>query len=256
MAKTESRADISPALVKKLRRETSAGWMDCKKALQASSGDMDEAEAWLRRKGLFTAGKKAVREAVEGLVVSYIHGQGRIGVLLEVNTETDFSAHSEIFRSFVKDLSLHIAAFQPLYIREGDIPSAARQKEQKVFEEEARSKAKNDEIARRMAEGLYKKWLSRVCLLKQVFVRQSEETCAASSAESAPTESGPETKPQKDKAQKAKQTVEQALTDLIAKIGENIVIRRFACFVLGGAVEKTLPETPPPQQSEQGGRLV
>ena len=229
MTKPESQVSVSPTAVKDLRRETLAGWMDCKKALQASSGDRGKARDWLRMKGLSTAQKKSVREASEGLVASYIHGQGRIGVLLEVNTETDFSARNQSFKSFVKDLSLHIAALQPLYIKEEDIPEPVRQKEKAIFEQEARSQAKTEAIALQIAKGRYQKWLSEVCLLQQEFVRPSEQGHDGAALD--------KKKPAAQAQKKSQPRVEQALSDLIAKIGENIVIRRFACFVLGGAVE-------------------
>ena len=197
--------------VKKLRQKTGAGFMDCKQALQASNDNFEKALDWLKKKGLSTAAKKSDRKAEEGLISSYIHGGGRIGVLLEVNSETDFVARNENFKSFVKQLSLHIAAMHPLYIKERDIPEELRAKENKIFKEQALSKAKKPEVAERIAEGLYKKWLEEVCLLNQEFVRESQE---------------------------GKQTVEQALNELISKIGENIVIRRFVRFSLGETHEE------------------
>ena len=197
--------------VKKLRQKTGAGFMDCKQALEASNNDFHEALAWLKKKGLSTAAKKSDRKAVEGLISSYIHGEGRIGVLLEVNSETDFVARNENFKAFVRQLSLHIAAMHPLYVKESDIPEETKAKESKIFKEQALSKAKKPEVADRIAEGLYKKWLEEVCLLNQEFVRESQES---------------------------KQTIEQALNDLISKIGENIIIRRFVRFSLGETHEE------------------
>lgn len=196
--------DIQAKEVQKLRRRTGAGIMDCKQALQASGGSFSQALDWLKKKGLSSAEKKAGRQAGEGLVASYIHGAGRAGVLVEVNSETDFVARNERFKSFVKALCLHITAMRPLYIQEKDIPESEREKEKTLFKE--RAMAKNASSAGRMAEGLYKKWLSEVCLLSQEFVREGGE---------------------------AKQTVQQALNDLIAQTGENIVIRRFSRFALG-----------------------
>lgn len=197
--------------VKKLRQKTGAGFMDCKQALQASNNNFDSAVDWLKKKGLSTASKKAGRKAVEGLISSYIHGKGRIGVLLEVNSETDFVARNENFKAFVKQLSLHIAAMRPLYIKEGDIPEEIKEKENKVFEQQALSKAKKPELSEKIAAGLYKKWLEEVCLLNQEFVRENQEN---------------------------KQTIDQALKELISKLGENIIIRRFVCFSLGETYEE------------------
>ena len=200
-------SNIHSLEVKKLRKQTGAGIMDCKQALQASNNNFDKALEWLRKKGISTIAKKSDREAAEGLISSYIHGNGRIGVLVEVNSETDFVARNESFKSFVKELCLHIAAMQPLYLKEEDI----QEKEKKVFEEQALLKSKNKAMVGRIAEGLYKKWLSEVCLLKQEFVRENAVN---------------------------KQTVEQALNDLIARIGENIVVRRFVRFALGETTRK------------------
>lgn len=197
--------------VKKLRQQTGAGIMDCKQALQASDNDFNKAVEWLKKKGLSTAAKKSGREAAEGLIASYIHGNGRIGVLLEVNSETDFVARNEHFRSFVKELSLHIAAMQPFYVHEEDISDDIKTKEKTIFREQALSKTDNEQRAEQITGGLYKKWLSEVCLLKQEFVRENSER---------------------------KQTVEQALIDLAARVGENIVIRRFVRFALGETAQK------------------
>ena len=204
-------SNVQALTIQKLRQQTGAGIMDCKQALQASNSDFDKALDWLKKKGLSTVVKKSGREAKEGLISSYIHGNGRIGVLLEVNSETDFVARNEIFKSFVRNLSLHIAAMQPLYIKEEDIEEKVREKEKSLLKEQALEKNKNKDIAHRIAEGLYKKWLSEVCLLNQEFVKQDA------------TE---------------KQTVKQALNELIARIGENICIRRFVRFVLGESLQK------------------
>ena len=197
--------------VKKLRQQTGAGIMDCKQALKASGNNFDKAKDWLKKKGLSLAAKKSERKAVEGTVASYIHGNGRIGVLLEVNSETDFVARNKDFKTFVKDLSLHIAAMQPLYLKEEDIPEEVKQKEKQIFQVQALSKTKKQEVADRIKEGLFNNWLKEVCLLKQEFVRQNADQ---------------------------KQTVEQSLQDLIARVGENILIRRFVCFVLGETEQK------------------
>ena len=203
--------NVSAQEVKKLRQKTGAGFMDCKQALQSCNNSFEEAIEWLKKKGLSTAAKKSERKATEGLISSYIHGNGRIGVLLEVNAETDFVARNEHFKIFVKQLSLHISAMQPLYIRETDIPQGLREKERRIFGEQALLKAKKPEVASRIAEGLYKKWLEEICLLNQEFVRESQDS---------------------------KQTIEQALNELISRVGENVVIRRFARFALGETNEE------------------
>jgi len=196
--------------VKQLRQETGAGFMSCKEALLASENDFEKAKQWLKKKGLSTAAKKSSRQASEGLVFSYIHGEGRLGVLVEVNSETDFVARNEHFKQFVRQLSLHIAAMSPLYIKEENIPEDVLKKEKEAFREQAKAKTKQEKIVDKIAEGLYNKWLEQVCLFNQEFVRDSEEK---------------------------KQKVEEALKDLIARLGENIVIRRFVRFVLGEASE-------------------
>ena len=197
---------INAQEVKKLREKTGAGFMDCKQALQDCNNNSDEALEWLKKKGLSVAAKKSGRKAVEGLIFSYIHGNGRIGVLLEVNSETDFVARNEHFKTFVKQLSLHISAMQPLYIKESDIPKEVVEKEKKLFEEQALLKANKPSVSKRVAEGLYKKWLEEICLLNQEFIRENQDN---------------------------KQTIEQALNELISLVGENVVIRRFVRFALG-----------------------
>ncbi len=199
--------------VKKLRQQTGAGIMDCKEALSSSNNDFEKAIVWLRKKNLTQVAKKSQRHAAEGLVSSYIHGEGRIGVLVEVNSETDFVARNETFKDFVKYLRLHIAAMNPLFIREDEIPANTLEKEKKVFLEQAQQKTKKEEMVARISEGLYKKWLAEVCLLHQEFIRPDLEK---------------------------KQTVLESLNELIAKLGENIVIRRFVRYELG--------ETDPKQQ--------
>lgn len=210
--------------IKKLRQQTGAGFMDCKEALKASGNNFDKALEWLKKKGISTAAKKSTRTASEGLVVSYIHGKGRIGVLLEVNSETDFVARNEQFKAFAKELSLHIAAMRPLYISETDIPENTKAKEREIFKEQALEKGKTGSIADKIAEGLYNKWLEEVCLLKQEFIRQETSN---------------------------KQNVQSALNDLIARIGENIIIRRFVRFSLGEAPQKSGLDHPPENKEEK-----
>ena len=201
---------VSANEVKQLRQETGAGFMACKEALSASENNFEKAKQWLRKKGLSTATKKSSRQASEGMVFSYIHGEGRLGVLIEVNSETDFATRNEYFKQFVKQLSLHIAAMNPVYVKKEDIPEAVLQKEKELCREQAQAKTKKPEVVEKITEGLYEKWLEQVCLLNQEFVRDSEEK---------------------------KQKVEEVLKDLIARLGENVVIRRFVRFVLGETSE-------------------
>lgn len=197
---------VDAASVKKLRDQTGAGFLNCQKALLESKGDFDKARAWLKQKDLSRAGGKAHRIAREGVVASYIHGQGRVGVLVEVNSETDFAARNSAFQRFVKNLSLHIAAMNPLWVDESDLPEEVKVKEKAIFEEKAKMKANNSEVAKKISEGLYKKWLSEVCLLEQEFVNPDVEK---------------------------KETVSSALKGLISLLGENVIIRRFSRFALG-----------------------
>ena len=193
--------------VKELRQKTGAGIMHCRKALQESGDDLSRAVEWLRKNSLNQALKKSGRQAKEGAVASYVHGEGRIGVLLEVNSETDFVARNKDFQDFVRDLRLHITAMNPLYIKEENIPSDLLEKEKQLFNETARAKSKDPKVRERIFNGLYKKWLETVCLLNQEFIRQDQEGL--------------------------KETVGTALSQLSAKMGENIVIRRFVRFALG-----------------------
>ena len=200
--------------VKKLREKTGAGILDCKRALEAES-DFEKAIEWLKKKNLSSAGKKSHRTAQEGRISSYIHGEGRLGVLLEVNSETDFVARNTEFMNFTRDLSLHIAAMNPEYIEEKDIPSSRVDREKAIFEEQARQKSQNEKVQANISEGLYKKWLQEICLAHQDFVRPS---------------------------QTGKETVKDALNQLSAKVGENVVIRRFARFSLGEVSEEKKQE--------------
>ena len=197
--------------VKKLREQTGAGIMDCKQALASCDNNFDKAIDWLKKKDLNRVAKKSSRQAAEGTVASYIHGEGRIGVLVEVNSETDFVARNEEFQAFVRDLALHITAMNPSFVKAEDIPKDVAEREKAVFRDKAQQKAKNEQMLTKITEGLYNKWLSEVCLMDQEFVRQDQEK---------------------------KQSVADALTALIAKIGENLVIRRFVRYELGETIEK------------------
>jgi len=199
---------ISANAVRDLREKTGAGMMDCKKALQENEGDFDKAVDWLRAKGLSKAAKKAGRVAAEGTVQSYIHAGGRIGVLLEVNSETDFVARNEGFQEFVKDVAMHIAAMAPQYVRIEEISEDAREREKAVLRAKALEEGKKPEFLEKILDGQLKKWAAEICLLDQKFVKNPDVT------------------------------VNQYLQEIIAKIGENIVIRRFVRFELGEGLEK------------------
>ena len=204
--------EINAGMIKDLRERTGAGMSDCKKALTEVSGDMDKAVDYLRAKGLAKAAKKAGREATEGLVVSYIHGGGRIGVLVEINCETDFVARNEDFISFTKDVAMQIAAMGPQYVRSDEVPASAVEHEKSVLLAKAKEDPKNankpENILSKMLEGQVSKWLKEICLLDQPFVKNPDKT------------------------------IDQLQQELIAKIGENIKIRRFVRFELGEGLEK------------------
>ena len=195
-------AEINPALVKTLREKTNAGMMDCKRALEECGGDVEKAVLALREAGLAAAAKKAGRDAREGLVSSYIHTGGRVGVLLEVNCETDFVARNEQFQKLVKDIAMQIAGLHPLYVSQDQIPAAALEaKRAALLEDEALAK-KPEAIRAQIVEGQLRKWFEEVCLLDQPF-RDGDET------------------------------VGQLITNAIATIGENIRVRRFVRYALG-----------------------
>jgi len=195
-------ADISAALVKELRERTGAGFMDCKRALTDADGDVEKATAILREKGLAAAAKKADREAREGLVSSYIHTGGRVGVLIEVNCETDFVARTDEFQKLVRDLAVQVAGLNPIYVDEDSIPAAdIEAKRAELLADEATQK-KPENIRGQIVDGQLKKWFSQVCLLDQPF--RDEE-----------------------------RTVRELVTERIATIGENIRVRRFTRYALG-----------------------
>ncbi|MEG0797592.1 MAG: translation elongation factor Ts [Acidaminococcaceae bacterium] len=201
-------AEITAALVKELRERTGAGMMDCKKALTETAGDVDKAIDFLREKGLAAAAKKAGRVAAEGLVESYIHGAGRIGVLVEVNCETDFVAKTDGFKTLVKDIAMHIAAANPAYLKRDEVPTAELDHEKEVLSEQARNEGKPEKIIEKMVVGRIEKYYKEVCLLDQEFVKDPSKT------------------------------ITDLITENIAKIGENISIRRFVRFQLGEGIEK------------------
>ncbi|MFO7156402.1 MAG: translation elongation factor Ts [Pseudomonadota bacterium] len=201
-------AEVSAAAVKELRERTGAGMMDCKKALAETGGDMEKAIDWLRKKGLAAAAKKAGRAATEGLVASYIHGNGRIGVLVEVNCETDFVARNEAFQELVKDIAMHIAAAAPMYVRREEVDPEVLERELEVYRGQLREQGKPEHIWDKILEGRKEKFLKEICLLEQPFVKDPDKT------------------------------VQDVINEAISKIGENIVVRRFARFVLGEGLEK------------------
>jgi elongation factor Ts len=201
-------AMVTADMVKELRERTGAGMMDCKKALTETNGDVEKAIEYLREKGLAAAAKKAGRIAAEGIVDAYIHGNGRIGVLVEVNIETDFAAQNEEFKAFVKDIALQIAASKPEYIRREEVPASVLEKEREILRAQALNEGKPEKIVEKMVEGRIEKFYKEICLLEQPFIKDPDKT------------------------------VGQLLTEKVAKIGENINIRRFARFERGEGLTK------------------
>jgi elongation factor Ts len=199
---------VTAEMVKDLRAKTGAGMMDCKRALTESGGDQDKAVEWLRKQGLATAAKKSTRIAAEGAVGSYIHMGGKIGVLVEINCETDFAAKSADFQEFVKDVAMQVAASSPRFVRREEVPAAEVAKEREIAVELARKEGKPEKILEKIADGKVEKYYEMVCLVDQPFIKEPDKK------------------------------VSQLLTDKIAKIGENITIRRFARFGLGEGLEK------------------
>jgi elongation factor Ts len=195
---------VSAQHVKALRERTGAGMMDCKRALEESGGDMDRAVELLRVKGQASAAKRGARVASEGVVESYIHANGKIGVLVEVNCETDFVARNSDFREFARDVALHIAAVAPRYVSEDEVPADAREAELRIFTEQARDKPEN--VRGRIAEGRLRKWLGEIVLLDQPHVNAEKHEG---------------------------KTIEELRAETAAKTGENVVIRRFARFGVG-----------------------
>src|SRR5499425_517071 len=166
--------EIDPKLVKKLREKTNAGFMDCKRALVESAGDLAKAETILRTKGIASAAKKATRATKEGIVASYIHLQGKVGVLVEVNCESDFVARNERFREFVKNITLHIAAAHPLYVSRADVPGNLIEAEREIYK--AQVKGKPESVLNKIVEGKLDKFFGTVCLLEQAFIKNPDQT--------------------------------------------------------------------------------
>jgi elongation factor Ts len=195
--------EINAALVKELRVKSGAGMMDCKNALVEADGDIEKAGEILRKKGIAKASKKTDRVANEGKIESYIHPGSKLGVLVEVNCETDFVANTEEFNNLAHDIAMHIAASSPLYVKKEDIPAEVIDKEMDIYREQARAQGKPEAILDKIAQGKLGKYYSEVCLIDQPFVKDPDKT------------------------------IEGLLTETIAKLGENITIRRFSRFKVG-----------------------
>ncbi len=194
---------ITAEMVKELRQATGAGILDCRKALEASEGDFDKAVDYLREKGLAKAAKRMSREAKDGKVAAYIHGGGRIGVLVEVNCETDFVARTDEFQALVNEIALQIAAMSPRYIKREDVPPEVVEHERALYRAQALGEGKPERIVERIVDGRMEKFYQEVCLLEQTYIRDESKT------------------------------IDELVKEAIAKTGENIVIRRFARFELG-----------------------
>ncbi len=197
---------ISAQLVRDLREKTNAGMMDCKRALTESGGDLDKAEEILRAKGIASAGKKASRSAKEGTVASYIHLQGKVGVLVEVNCETDFVAKNENFREFVKDITLHIAAANPTCVSREQVDPAEIEREKSIYRQQVEGKPAN--IVDKIVEGKVEKFYGTVCLMEQSFIKNPDLTIA------------------------------DLVKSKISELGENIIIRRFTRYMVGDGVDE------------------
>ena len=199
---------ITPQLVKELRERTGAGMMDCKRALVDSEGDIEKAIELLRKRGMATAAKKAGRVAAEGVVSSYIHAGGRIGVLVEVNCETDFVARTDDFQTLVKDLGMHIAASDPRVVSRDEVTDAILERERAIYRDQAVESGKPENVLDRIVEGKIEKFYSESVLMEQPFIKNPEVT------------------------------VQELVNEVIAKLGENIQVRRFARFKVGEGIEK------------------
>ena len=206
-------ANITASLVKELREKTGAGMMDCKRALQECDGDMDKAADYLREKGIADSVKKSGRIAAEGVIASYIHMGGKIGVLVEVNCETDFVAKTDGFKEFAQAIAMHIAAANPKYVSREEVDPAELEQEREVLVAQAKNEGKPDHIVEKMVEGRIKKYYAEVCLLDQVYIRAEKD-----------------------------ETVETFVKEAIAQFGENIKVRRFARFEMGEGLEKRVDD--------------
>jgi elongation factor Ts len=214
---SEVTAQVNAQLVKDLREKTGAGFMDCKTALRETGGDLDGAVRYLRERGLAAAAKKAGRATAEGLVGSYIHAGGKIGVLIEVNCETDFVARTEPFQQLVRDLAMQVAAASPLYIAKEDIPAEEIAREREIYAAQAAQSGKPPQVVAKMVDGKVEKYAAEVCLLEQEYIKEPGKS------------------------------VRQVVTDAIGKLGENITVRRFVRFRLGEGLDQTKGDDGKPQ---------
>ncbi|MBP2633483.1 MAG: Elongation factor Ts [Firmicutes bacterium] len=205
-------ATITAAMVKELREMTGAGMMDCKKALGETEGNIEKAVDFLREKGLAAAAKKAGRIAAEGVVEAYIHGGGRIGVMVEINCETDFVAKTDDFKELARDVAMQIAATNPLFVRREDVDPAVIEHEREVFRAQALNEGKPEKIVEKMVAGRIEKYYKEICLMEQSFIKDPDQTIA------------------------------QIINGKISKIGENISIRRFTRYQLGEGIEKKVDD--------------
>lgn len=196
--------EIAADRVKELRVKTGAGIMDCKEALKVSNGNFDKAVDFLREKGLSAATKKSSRATKDGLITSYIHMGGKVGVMIEVNCETDFVAKTENFKNLTRDLAMHVAAMNPLFVKPEDVPEATLQREKDIYRKQVIAEGKPEKIADKIVEGKLKKFYEEVCLVKQKFIRDTN------------------------------MTVEDLIKASIAATGENILVKRFVRYQLGG----------------------
>jgi len=215
---TETNAGVSAQSVKQLREQTGAGWMDCKAALASTSGNVEEAVAWLRKKGMASAQRKAGRATSEGVISSYIHAGNKIGVLVEVNCETDFVARTDAFRQLVHDLAMHIAAAEPRFIRREQVTPEMLAREREIYREQALASGKPEKVVERIVDGKLEKFYEENCLYEQHYIKDD------------------------------KLTVRELIESVIASTKENITVRRFARFKIG---EPLLVSEAPP--AEEGG---
>ncbi len=199
---------INASDIAKLRAQTGAGMLDCKKALEESNGDMEKAIDWLRKRGVAKAAKRADKVAAEGAIVSYIHGAGKIGVLMEMNSETDFVAKNEQFQALANDIAMHIAAAAPKYVSRDEVSAADLEREKDVYRAQLEAEGKPADMIEKILEGKMGKYYGEVCLLEQAYIKDEDKT------------------------------VEQLLTEKTGEIGEKISVRRFARYELGEGIEK------------------
>jgi elongation factor Ts len=200
--------EISAELVKKLREKTGVGLMDCKEALKQSNGDMEKAVDYLREKGLAKLQKRSGRTASEGVIGSYIHTGAKVGTLVEVNCETDFVANTKEFQEFAKDIAMQITASNPSYVRREEIPAEAIEREKAIYRKQALESGKPEKIVDKIAEGKLEKFYSEICLIEQPFIKNPDIT------------------------------VKELLEELVIKLGENIIVRRFSRYQLGETLEE------------------